>query len=76
MLALSLELRDCGHDVVLATTESYQNKIENLGFEFHAIRPNLPEDPQLIGKMMDPKTGSKTTLKDVVWVMYEIPMMI
>lgn len=66
MLALSLELRDRGHQIILATTESYRNKVESLGLEFRSIRPDLPEDPQLISRMMDPKTGSKVVLKDTV----------
>ncbi|MEM8505181.1 MAG: glycosyltransferase [Cyanobacteria bacterium P01_D01_bin.1] len=66
MLALSLELRDHGHDVVLATTESYQNEIKSLGLKFHAIRPSLPEDPELIRQSMDAKTGPKVVLRDIV----------
>ncbi|MGD1896640.1 MAG: glycosyltransferase [Phormidesmis sp.] len=66
MIALSLGLRDRGHDIVLATIETYRNKIKALGLQFHAIRPNLPEDPQLIKQMMDPQTGPKAVLKDIV----------
>ena len=44
MIALCLGLRDRGHDIVLATTETYRNKIKALGLQFHAIRPNLPEE--------------------------------
>ncbi|MEO1519246.1 MAG: glycosyltransferase [Cyanobacteria bacterium J06633_2] len=66
MIALSLSLRDRGHDIVLATAESYRIKVESLGLEFHAIRPDLPEAPQLIEQAMDPRTGPKTVLKDLI----------
>nr|WP_228025092.1 glycosyltransferase [cf. Phormidesmis sp. LEGE 11477] len=66
ILALGLELRDRGHSIVLATTESYRNKIESLGLEFRAIRPSLPEDPELIKQSMNAKTGPKVVLKDIV----------
>ena len=65
-MALSLALCDRGHDVVLATAESYRNKVKSLGLEFHAIRPDLPKDPQLIGQMMAPKIGPEVVLKEVV----------
>ncbi|EDX82834.1 UDP-glucoronosyl and UDP-glucosyl transferase superfamily [Synechococcus sp. PCC 7335] len=66
MLALSLELRDRGHHIILATAESYRNQIESLELEFYAIRPDLPEDPQTISKIIDPKTGSEAVLKEIV----------
>ncbi|MEM8504391.1 MAG: glycosyltransferase [Cyanobacteria bacterium P01_D01_bin.1] len=66
IIALSLGLQDRGHDVVLATTEDYRKKAEALGIAFHAIRPNLPEDPQMVERIMDPKTGPETVLRDVV----------
>jgi len=66
MLALGLGLRDRGHDVTLATTEGYREKIESLGLSFHPIRPDLPTDPALLKRVMDPATGPETMLKDVI----------
>ncbi|NER79536.1 MAG: glycosyltransferase family 1 protein [Leptolyngbya sp. SIO1D8] len=66
MIALSLSLRDRGHDVVLATTEGYRTKVESLGLEFHAIRPDLPEDPQIVEQLIDPKEGPETLLKGII----------
>ncbi|MEM1251528.1 MAG: glycosyltransferase [Cyanobacteria bacterium P01_H01_bin.21] len=66
IVALCLGLRDRGHDIVLATTEDYRIRVESLGLEFHAIRPALPTDPQMVERCMDPKTGSKTVLKDII----------
>jgi len=66
MLALGLELRSRGHDVIFATPEYYQNKIEQLGFAFHTIRPNLPEDPATISRIIDLKKGTEVVLKEVI----------
>jgi rhamnosyltransferase subunit B len=65
-IALGLNLRDRGHDIVLATTEGYRTKVESLGLQFHAIRPDLPEDPQLLEQAMDPKIGTEIVLKNLV----------
>lgn len=66
IIALSLSLRDRGHSIVVATTEGYRTQVESLGLNFHAIRPALPEDPQLIERLMDPKIGPELVLKDLV----------
>ena len=66
MIALSLELRDRGHDIVLATTENYRKTVESLGLRFHAIRPGLPEAPKTVERMLDPKKGAETILKEIV----------
>jgi rhamnosyltransferase subunit B len=41
MIAIALELRQRGHDIVFATHQVYQSRIEALGFEFHSMRPNF-----------------------------------
>ncbi|MGF1478048.1 MAG: glycosyltransferase [Cyanophyceae cyanobacterium] len=66
ILALSLGLRDHYHDVVVATTEVYRTQVEALGLEFQSIRPDLPEDPQVVKQLMDPKAGPELVLKDLV----------
>jgi rhamnosyltransferase subunit B len=66
IIALSLSLRDRGHNIVVATTEGYRTQVESLGLNFHAIRPTLTEDPQLIEQLMDPKKGPKLVLKDLL----------
>jgi UDP:flavonoid glycosyltransferase YjiC (YdhE family) len=54
MIAIALELRQRGHDIVFATHQVYQSKIEALGFEFHSMRPDLTamNDPQEMARMM------------------------
>jgi len=61
MIAIGLELRQRGHDVVFVTHQVYQSKIEALGFEFHSMRPDFTamNDPQEMARMMDLKTGQE-----------------
>ncbi|MEH2009527.1 glycosyltransferase [Nostoc sp.] len=67
-IAIALELRKRGHDVVFATHKEYQDKIEALGFEFHRMRPDNTalNDPQEMARMMDLKTGTEYVIKN--WV--------
>lgn len=59
MIAIALELRQRGHNVVFVTHQVYQSKIEALGFEFHSMRPDFTamNDPEEMARMMDLKTG-------------------
>ena len=63
-IALALELRDRGHDVVFATHKGYQAKIEALGFEFHPMRPDGTDDPLEIARMTDRKIGSEYAVRN------------
>lgn len=67
-IALALELRKRGHDVVFATHKEYQFKLEALGFEFHRMRPDNTalDDPQEMARAMDLQTGSEYIVRD--WV--------
>lgn len=64
-IAIALELRQRGHDVVFATHKEYQAKIEALGFEFQRMRPDNTalNDPQEMARMMDLKTGSEYIIR-------------
>ena len=66
LLALGLALRDRGHETIFATTENYRETIESLGLLFHPLRPELPTDPDLLKRVMDPKIGPETLLKEVI----------
>jgi UDP:flavonoid glycosyltransferase YjiC (YdhE family) len=62
-----LGLKERGHEVVLATTNIYEEKVLETGLEFHSIRPEMPpkeEVPALIRRIMDPKTGTKAVIKE------------
>ncbi len=67
-IAIAIELRQRGHDVVFATHQVYQSKIEALGFEFHSMRPDLTamNDPQEMARMMDLKTGQEYMVRQ--WI--------
>ncbi|MDJ0571052.1 MAG: glycosyltransferase [Pleurocapsa sp. MO_192.B19] len=67
-IAIALELRKRGHDVVFATHKEYQDKIEALGFEFHRMRPDNTalSDPQEMARMMDLKTGVEYVIRN--WI--------
>lgn len=67
-IAIALELRKRGHDVVFATHKEYQSKIEALGFEFHRMRPDNTalDDPQEMARMMDLQKGSEYIVRK--WV--------
>jgi rhamnosyltransferase subunit B len=68
-IAIALELRQRGHDIVFATYQTYQAKIAALGFEFHRLRPDLPgkNESQEMAQMTDLKTGSEYIIRK--WVM-------
>lgn len=67
-IAIALELRHRGHDVVFATHREYQHKIEALGFEFHRMQPDNTalNDPQEMARMMDLRTGTEYVVRN--WV--------
>jgi UDP:flavonoid glycosyltransferase YjiC (YdhE family) len=68
MIAVALELRQRGHDVVFVTHEVYKSKLEALKFEFHRMRPDFTalNDPQEMARMMDLKTGQEYMVRQ--WV--------
>jgi rhamnosyltransferase subunit B len=68
-IAIALGLRARGHQVVIATSGYYREKVEALGLSFHAIRPDaevVRKDPELLRRVMDRKVGSRTIIKDIV----------
>jgi UDP:flavonoid glycosyltransferase YjiC (YdhE family) len=77
MLALAIELRRRGHEIVVNTLEVYREKIDLLEFEFFPLRPDLnpEEDRELARELMDAKKGSEKLLREIllpnVRAMYE-----
>jgi rhamnosyltransferase subunit B len=67
-IAIGLELRQRGHDVVFATHREYRSQLAALGFEFERLRPdNITFDaPQEMARMMDLRTGTKYVVQ---WMM-------
>lgn len=68
MLALAIELRRRGHEIVINTLEVYREKIDVLGFEFLPLRPDVnPEDDrELAREIMDAGTGTEKLLKEIL----------
>ena len=69
-MALALELQRRGHQPVIATSELYREKMSACGFEFVAIRPNIPppqeQDLETMTRVMEPRTGSQFLLKEML----------
>jgi rhamnosyltransferase subunit B len=75
-IALGLELRKRGHEVVFSLMEFYREKIELLGFPLVPMRPDVnPEDKELARQLMDADKGTETILKKLIFpnlqAMYE-----
>jgi rhamnosyltransferase subunit B len=67
-IALGLELKRRGHEVVIATSEFYRPKIVSTGLGFHSIGPKhlSPEDPELLSSIMDPKQGPENFIRKLL----------
>jgi UDP:flavonoid glycosyltransferase YjiC (YdhE family) len=70
-MAVALELQARGHRPVVATMEVYREKIEAAGLELAPVRPNIPEPkeqpPELIEKIMEPRTGPQFLMDQIVY---------
>ena len=68
-LALGNGLRSRGHDVVLATSALYREKVGREGIGFAPMRPDLPTPEQVgpeMARWMDARGGPKAVLRDTV----------
>lgn len=68
LLALAIELRNRGHEIVINSLETYREKIAALGFEFYPLRPDLdPEkDRELAREIMDARKGTEKLLREIL----------
>jgi MGT family glycosyltransferase len=65
-IALGLGLQARGHKASIGTSEPYRARVEKAGLGFYPIRPNFdPNDPELLAKIMDYKTGTQYVFKDL-----------
>ncbi len=65
-LAVGQRLRAMGHEVAIATSASYQAKVESEGLCFHAVRPDVSlDDSEMLAYVMDRKYGSERILRYV-----------
>jgi rhamnosyltransferase subunit B len=66
-LALAMGLRERGHHPIIASTELYRAKVDALGFEFHALRPNTgAKDPEIMRVLMDMRRGPEFLLRQII----------
>jgi UDP:flavonoid glycosyltransferase YjiC (YdhE family) len=68
-LALAGGLRVRGHEVVIATSGQYRERVEPLGLGFHAVRPDMPDlaaSSELIRRIMDLRRGPETVIREFV----------
>jgi len=62
-----MELRRRGHRVTIASTEYYRGKVEELGIDFHSIRPDWdPTDRELIRQCEDLKRGPEVLYRRLI----------
>ena len=68
LVALALELKRRGHTPVMALPNVYRPKIEPLGLEFFAIRPDIdPTNSILVEMVYDVKHGTEHGLRDFLF---------
>lgn len=65
-IALALELKARGHRVVLVTSAVYKEKIEQAGIKFHSLRPDIPDDLEMVEKMMHPIKGAEFFFRKIL----------
>jgi len=68
LIAIALELKRRGHAPVMALPALYRPKIEPLGLEFHALRPDIdPKNTLLVEMVYDVKKGTETGLRQFLY---------
>jgi UDP:flavonoid glycosyltransferase YjiC (YdhE family) len=68
-IAIALGLKERGHRPVIATSAAYRGKVESLGIDFHAVRPDHPDllaHPELIAYYMDLRKGPERVIRGAV----------
>jgi rhamnosyltransferase subunit B len=68
LIAIALELKRRGHTPVMALPAVFEPKIAPLGLAFHAIRPDIdPNDNMLVEMVYDIKNGTEHGLRDFLF---------
>lgn len=65
-LAVAIGLRERGHEVAIATSAVYREKVEAEGVEFSAVRPDVGEllgDKDFLEKLWHPRLGSEYLIR-------------
>jgi UDP:flavonoid glycosyltransferase YjiC (YdhE family) len=68
LIALSLEMKRRGHTPVLAIPGMFREKVEPLGIEFAAVRPDQnPHDKHMVEMIWDIKKGTERGLREFLF---------
>jgi rhamnosyltransferase subunit B len=68
LIALALELKRRGHTPVLAAPTMFGEKVQPLGIEFVAVRPNQdPNDKRMVEMIWDIKKGTERGLREFLF---------
>lgn len=66
LIALGLGLQAQGHRASIATCEPYRARVLQASLGFYPVRPHFDaNDPALLAKIMDSKTGTQYVFKDL-----------
>jgi rhamnosyltransferase subunit B len=67
IMGLALALQARGHDVALATSDFYKEKVTAAGLEFRPLRPlGTPDDPETLRRVFDPRKGPEYLLRTML----------
>jgi UDP:flavonoid glycosyltransferase YjiC (YdhE family) len=66
IMGLALGLQARGHDVVLATSDFYRDKIEAAGLRFSALRPLAEPDDAMLRLVFNPRKGVEYLLRTLL----------
>jgi rhamnosyltransferase subunit B len=76
-MGVALEMQRRGHDVLIASTAAYREKVEGEGLSFYAVRPDMQQyaqNPKLMAHLMDRLRGPEHLLRRIlmpaIWDMY------
>lgn len=66
-LALALGLKTRGHVPVIATLNVYRDYVTSAGIEFRPLGPHVPDDKELVRRIMDARTGTELLLRELLF---------
>ena len=67
-IAIAIELKQRGHEVIIATSRLYRSQVEEKGVKFYDIRPDFEPglDREVFRRATDPKEGLKFLICDLI----------
>ena len=70
-IAIALELKERGHQAVIATNALYRSNVQAEGIEFYPVRPDVSflkteQRKEIVKRAMDLKEGVKYVIRELV----------